>query len=207
MFLLVLVLSVTWLLWPWVWPYSVHTCPWQIRTKLCLTEARSLLPEEHSIRQMTQRGRNSTFGLLAPEPTHQQPTLTSLVPGTLSPGLCELRTLLRAHEFPADLAASSLPLSLFLYPSMSISLSEGGIHVIRIFLLPPSISDILQVPGPAGDLALSPRTPETCFNHCHELPQAMFQKTNDKLGALPMVLLGGLSSKDEILWFRTKLAK
>lgn len=103
MFFLVLVLPVTWLLWPRVRPYSVtHAHDRSEPSYASQRPERRLLPEEHASRQMTQRGSNSTLGLLAPEPTHQHLTLPSLVPGTLSPVLCELRTLLRAHEFLAD---------------------------------------------------------------------------------------------------------
>lgn len=35
---------------------------------------------------------------------------------------------------------------------------------------------------------------------------AMFWKINDELGELHMVSFGGVSTKDEILWFRTILA-
>lgn len=57
------------------------------------------------------------------------------------------------------LAVSTSPPSPFFYPNMSTSLSQGGIHAfVRIFLilLPLSMTDLLQVPGPAEDLALPP---------------------------------------------------
>lgn len=91
------------------------------------------------------------------------------------------------------------------------NLLEGGIQVlVRTFLIPLSsffFIDLLQVPGSAEELALPTKTPETCFNYCYEVHQSMFRKMNNKLGEMHVVLFGGVSTRDEILWFRTVLAK
>ena len=71
------------------------------------------------------------------------------------------------------------------------------------------MTDSLQVPGSAEGpvkLALPTKTLKTCFYSCPKAHQSMFLKTNE-LGELHMVSLRGDSTRDEILWFITILAK
>lgn len=159
---------------------------------------------------MIHRSGSSAFDLLAPEPGqhHLDSTLFCLAP-CLQPCVSSVHS--SEHT---NCLHTPLKLHHVLSPSVLAgmqSLLEGGIQVlVRTFLIPLSpsfVTDLLQVPGSAEELALPTKTPETCFNYCYELHWFMFRKMNNKLGEMHMVLFRGISTRDEILCFRTVLAK